>query len=656
MDLKLQKQKRELTIPVTAINVDKRTVEVAFCSEIPVSRIIDDELYYEILLCGEENVDLTRLNNGRGGPVLFNHDRDKLLGRVLSARMDSDKVGRATLQISSAGLGNTMWTMIEEGILNSISIGYNIYDYRMDGNNIIVTNYEIYEISLVTVPADDTVGIGRSLGGNPDTAMRDLLENELEEAHEDESLNSNEQTNLEERLMEEQEGMEETRLDNEAYDIKETLKVDNDENGGVTNIELSDGELEEMLSKRPDLLAKLQNKGVEPSTLESKDPVEVEDVRAVGDFSDADGEAEHPEDMEDESEKAEQERKRELTAIGKVLNKDVTDAITKGISVAEFKRQLNENKNNPQVKENKMEKSVINGLIRAAAEGKPFEGQRIEVPVNQLRATSTAAATGGALVKEVYVDSYIDVLRANSVFAQLPIQTYSGLEGEGNLVLPKLSSDFTAMFDFIAEGANSPEVDANYEKLILKPRTFSGSVPLTRTLIKSADTAERFTQDAMVRGAGLKLEKEILAQIVSTAPSDTLTAAITQEDVQNSLGKLAAANVRIENVVAIVHPSTAAILRSTIVSGNTAAKFMIEGYRFEAYLCDSVKVIESTQVDAGQIVFGDFSNVVLASWGGLTVDRDDTTLRASQGIVLRTFAYIDHAIAHEEAFLVLKLA
>lgn len=35
---------------------------------------------------------------------------------------------------------------------------------------------------------------------------------------------------------------------------------------------------------------------------------------------------------------------------------------------------------------------------------------------------------------------------------------------------------------------------------------------------------------------------------------------------------------------------------------------------------------------------------------------DDTTLRASQGIVLRTFAWIDHAVAHEEAFLVLKLA
>ncbi|HEM8717976.1 TPA: phage major capsid protein [Enterobacter hormaechei] len=640
MELNLKNQKREQTVPVTAIDVDKRTIEVAFATETPVCRVLEGEQYNEILLCDESSVDRTRINNK--GAVLFNHDRDKLLGVVESTSIDADRVCRATLRISNVGLGNTMWSMIQEGILSHISVGYNINDYRIEaGNNIVVTRWEPSEISLVTVPADIHAGIGRSAGRDDDFAE------ELEEAHEDDSLNSSNETSEEERLMEEQEGMEETRLDNKSYDIKETLEVDNDENGGVANIELSDGELEEMLSKRPDLLAKLQNKGEEPETLNSNDPVETEDTRTA---SNADGEAIHQED------EAEQERKRELTSIGSVLNVDVSEAIAKGISVSDFKRSLNTNIKTPNVKDNKMEKSVINGLIRQAAEGKPFEGARIEVPVNQLRATSTAPATGGALVKEVYVDSYIDVLRANSVFAQLPIQTFSGLEGEGNLVLPKLSSDFTAMFDFIDEGADSPLVDANFEKLVLKPKTFSGSVPITRTLIKSADTAERYVQDAMVRGAGLKLEKEILAQIVTAAPSKTLTAAITQADVQAALGQLAAANVRIDNVVAIVHPSTAAVLRSTLVGSNTAAKYMIEGYRFEAYLCDSVRVIESTQVAAGSIIFGDFSNVVLASWGGLTVDRDDTTLRASQGIVLRTFAFIDHSISHEEAFLVVKLA
>ncbi|EAY3776982.1 hypothetical protein FGS41_24815, partial [Salmonella enterica] len=173
--------------------------------------------------------------------------------------------------------------------------------------------------------------------------MRDVLEDELEEAHEDESLNSTEDTNDEERIMEEQEGMEETRLDNESYDIKETLIVDNDENGGVANIELSDGELEELVSKRPDLLKKLQA-GIEPDQINSTDPVEVEDKRDVGEFTDADGKAEHPEDMEDEAEK---ERKRELTSIGQVLKVDVSEAIANGISVSDFKRSLNTNNKTP---------------------------------------------------------------------------------------------------------------------------------------------------------------------------------------------------------------------------------------------------------------------------------------------------------------------
>ncbi|EGE4161703.1 phage major capsid protein [Shigella sonnei] len=597
MKLNLKNQKREAE--VQKIDSDSRVISVAFATETPVSRIIDDELYYEILVCDDNSVDRDRINNR--GAVLFNHDHNKLLGVVLRTSIDADRVCRADIKISSTGLGNTMWDLIQEGILSHVSVGYNVYDYRMEGNNIIVTDWEPHEISLVAVPADLHSGIGRAMSCGDDK-LRNVLEDELLEAHEDERI-----VDIPE------EGMEETRLDEEAYDIKEVLTVDNDENGGVADIMLSDGELEEMISKRPELLAKLQSKSPEEESINKDDPLEDEE-RAVGEFSDADGKAEHPEEMQTDLEK-EEERKRELTAIGSVLNIDVSNAIERGISVKEFKRSLNNINTTPNVKENQMEnKSVIKTLIRQAAEGVVYDGKRHEVPVQQLvRATSTTVG-GGALVKEVYIDSYIDVLRANSIFAQLPIQTYSGLEGEGNLVLPKLASDFTNMFSFIAEGADSPEVDASYEKLVLKPRTFSGSVPLTRTLIKSAETAERFTQDAMVRGAGLKLEREILKQIVTTVPHKDLVAAITQKDVQDALGQLAAANVRIEQVVAVVHPSTAAVLRSTLVGDNTAAKYMIEGYRYEAYLCDSVRVIESTQVEAGKIVFGDFSNVVLASW------------------------------------------
>lgn len=590
MKLKKKQQKRELTVPTIAINNDNRTVEVAFCSETPVERFIDGVTYNEILLCGTENVDLRRLNNN--GAVLFNHDRDALIGAVEAAHIDSDRVGRATLRISNTA--NDEWEMIQEGILTHISIGYNIKDYRVDGNNIYVTSFEVYEISLVTVPADIACGVGRSM---------------------------DEQNNMDDENINDSEIIEEETTNESEQSSDEVEESSNDESTDVTETE----DDEESLNN---------------NTVSEDETLNTEDVAT----------------RELHNTKSIDPRIRELEAIGSVLNIDVSDAIEKGISVSDFKRQLNENKNNPNVKENnKMDKSVIQGLIRAAAEGKAFEGAPIEVPASQLvRATGVAVGTGvtaggASLVKDQLQDSYIDVLRANSVLGQLPIQTYTGLEGDGTLSIPKLSSDFTNMFDIIAEGANSPSVDAAFTKITLAPQTFSGSVPLTRTLIKSAATAEKFVQDAMVKGAALKLEKLIMDSVVAAAAS-TPVDAITADDVKAALGSLAAANVAMENVVAIVHPSTAAVLRSTLDGSNTAAKYLLEGYMGDQILVGSVRVIESTQVDADQIVFGDFSNVVIASWGGLTVDRDDTTLRASQGVVLRTFAYIDWEVAHAEAF------
>ncbi|MNE95377.1 Phage capsid family protein [compost metagenome] len=97
-------------------------------------------------------------------------------------------------------------------------------------------------------------------------------------------------------------------------------------------------------------------------------------------------------------------------------------------------------------------------------------------------------------------------------------------------------------------------------------------------------------------------------------------------------------------------------MRTTLDGSNTAAKYLLQGYMGDGILADSVRIVESTQVAAGTIVFGDWSNIVMAQWGSVTMDRDDTTQRNSMGIVLRTFSFQAHALAHDEAFLVLNLA
>ncbi|CZV81385.1 phage prohead protease%2C HK97 family [Enterobacter cloacae] len=610
--MKIKNQTRELTLP-TAINSDNRTVEVAFCSETPVAREIEGKLYNEVLLCNPENVDLSRLNNS--GAVLFNHDRDHLIGKVLAARIDSDKVGRAVLQISNAS--EKEWEQINEGVLTHISFGYTVNDYRIEGNIIYVTHFTPYEISLVTVPADVSAGVGRSLINNNDDNQKDMI---MEDEKEIEST--------EPEINDESEVVS-TELESEE-EVEESLEEEITE---TEEVRMSDEELLEQISNRPDLLERMINK------------IEVEETREEVQESTANSESEDSTD--------EVERKRELESIGVVLNIDVSEAIENGISVEDFKRTLNTKTNPNHDKEIKMDKSVLNGLIRSLSEGN-FAG-KTEIPASDFVRTSTTVG-GAALVKEVYADSYIDVLRAQSVFANLPVQVYSNLEGEGNLVLPKLSSDFTDNFGYVTEGAPSPSYNAAFEKITLKPEIFTGSVELTRTLIKSASTAEQYIQDAMVKGAALKLERLILTDVVAAAPEVTLTAAITKQDVISALATLAAANVRIENVVAIVHPTTAAVLRTTLDGSNTAAKYLLQGYMGDGILADSVRIVESTQVAAGAIVFGDWSNIVMAQWGSVTMDRDDTTQRNSMGIVLRTFSFQAHALAHDEAFLVLKLA
>lgn len=599
--MKLKNQTRELTLPA-AINSDNRTVEVAFCSETPVAREIEGKLYNEVLLCNPENVDLSRLNNS--GAVLFNHDRDHLIGKVLAARIDSDKVGRAVLQISNAS--EKEWEQINEGVLTHISFGYTVNDYRIEGNIIYVTHFTPYEVSLVTVPADVSAGVGRSLINNNDDNQKDMImedENEIESTEQDES-------------------------EQESTEVESTEQDESE-----VEVSISDEELLALIANRPDLLEKMINKS------------EVEEQREEVQESTDDSE------VEDSTEEV--ERKRELESIGVVLNIDVSEAIEKGISVQDFKRTLNTKTNPNHDKEIKMEKSVLNSLIRSLSEGN-FAG-KTEIPAGDFVRTSTTVG-GAALVKEVYADSYIDVLRAQSVFATLPVQVFANLEGEGNLVLPKLSADFTDNFGYVTEGAPSPSYNAAFEKVTLKPEIFTGSVELTRTLIKSASTAEQYIQDAMVKGAALKLERLILADVVDKAPEVTLTAALTKTDIINALAQLAAANVRVENVVAIVHPTTAAVLRTTLDGSNTSAKYLLQGYMGDGILADSVRVIESTQVAAGSIVFGDWSNIIMAQWGSVTMDRDDTTQRNSMGIVLRTFSFQAHALAHEEAFLVLNLA
>jgi HK97 family phage major capsid protein/HK97 family phage prohead protease len=144
-----------------AINADDRTVEIAFSSEMPVERYFGNE----ILDHESSSVRLGRLNNG--GAVLVEHDRRDQVGVVVKASIDGDRVGRATIRFGKSPRAQEIFQDVKDGIRRLVSVGYRIHRQETTNQSgglesVRVTDWEPYELSLVSIPADDSVGVGRS--------------------------------------------------------------------------------------------------------------------------------------------------------------------------------------------------------------------------------------------------------------------------------------------------------------------------------------------------------------------------------------------------------------------------------------------------------------------------------------------------------------
>ena len=133
-------------------------MEFSFSSEYPVERAF----CMEVLSHEDGAADLGRLNDG--APLLFNHDMDRPIGVVERAYLDKDKKkGYSRVRFSRNSFAQEILTDVKEGIMRNISVGYRIKEMEERNNEFVATNWEPYELSVVAVPADSSIGVGRSL-------------------------------------------------------------------------------------------------------------------------------------------------------------------------------------------------------------------------------------------------------------------------------------------------------------------------------------------------------------------------------------------------------------------------------------------------------------------------------------------------------------
>lgn len=184
-------QYRTLFFERAAVNSESRTVDLSFSSEQIVTRYDWwGDNWNEVLGHEPGNCDMARLSEI--GVLLFNHNANMPIGQVMNPRMDDkERKCTASVRFDADPESDTIFQKVQNGTLKGVSVGYRVQVWeevkanqkstcgRFTGPCSIARKWEPYEVSIVSVPADASVGVGRSIDAQ---GMREMVKPIVEEA------------------------------------------------------------------------------------------------------------------------------------------------------------------------------------------------------------------------------------------------------------------------------------------------------------------------------------------------------------------------------------------------------------------------------------------------------------------------------------------
>ncbi|HBM8694142.1 phage major capsid protein [Escherichia coli] len=646
---------------------DQYEFEIAFSSEQPYQRQFWDEQNQEMVVLDEilvhtpEAVDLSRLNNN--APLLFNHNFDNHIGVVCNARIDADNVGRALVKFSKHGtLANDIRNKVIEGTMEKISVGYDIKEYHIDytKGQLIVTKWIPHEVSWVSVPADDTVGLNRSL--NTITvnleAKRDMTKEQIEEIKEEQEPAQVEETPVEE---------------NKEPEVEETQERQVEENEEDENLE--DGKDAE------------HPESVDDDSSTVREAEEVKEEREAAPVEE--------EKIEEVAERSEEDE-LEIREIARELNID-DEELKRALAIKDMTpeafrtKALNkiataQRNNEQQIKDSKMEKTFdLNNVIRSLVDGEALgaheaefsamaatatmqrgraaRGGSVFVPTAAMRAAAdgnTKATLTAVTDEKLLNDSYVAMLLPESVLGRLGVKVLSGLTSP--TAIPKMTASSVESFGFVDENGAAPEGKAEFANVKMAPKTFAGGNPISRASLKTVPGIATLITDHINQAVRIKLEQLILSdkenargpagvikQLVDAGRVEK-KAAFSYKDFLKEIAKLTDAGVPAQAIKFAMSGATAAELESTL-KDNGVSGYIIENGKLAGY-----DVVTSGVIPVDHIVLGSFDAITIGEWGGLELDIDDTTYRAQSAIVPRIWVDLDYVVTQPEALKVLHIS
>jgi HK97 family phage major capsid protein len=170
--LKTRPQYRHFQLDRDALDVEARTVSLAFSSEQPYERYFGTE----VLDHASQSIRLGRLLNG--GPLLVDHDPTDHIGVIEEVQIGADRVGRAVVRFGRSERAQEVFQDVQDGIRRHISVGYLVHQLQQeksgDAEIMRAVDWEPLEVSIVSVPADPSVGFGRAADLEIDTEIRSI--------------------------------------------------------------------------------------------------------------------------------------------------------------------------------------------------------------------------------------------------------------------------------------------------------------------------------------------------------------------------------------------------------------------------------------------------------------------------------------------------
>ena len=571
---------------------DERTLEFSFSSELPVARWFGDE----VLDHSPEAVNLSRLNDG--APVLFNHDPDRVIGVVERAWVDGEKRrGMARVRFSRNEFAQQVVADINDGILRNVSVGYAIGEAENRGESIVATEWSPHEVSVVSIPADPTVGIGRSLGaGAPALATPTPSPTSME----DNTPN-----------------IEEVRA---AAMAEERARV-----SSITTLCREHG----LEDKAPDLI----ERGI--SEAEANKLALVELAKRAKQPAQHAAATQRIQPIAGSPDIGMTEREVQSYSFVRMINAAANPADRSAQEAAAFEIEAS----------------------RAAAAKRGKEVRGFMVPHDVLRRdllAGTASAGGNMIGTDFRPESFIDLLRNQMVLDRAGITTLTGLTGP--VAIPKQTASATAYW--VAESGAPTESQQTIEQINMTPKTVAAFTDFSRRLmIQSSMDVEQFVRNDLARVLALELDRVGLYGLGNTNQpqgvryvtgintEDFGANAPTYIELVSMESKVADDNADVGSMAYLTTPLLLGGMKTTEKAANTAQFVYEPGGTVNGY-----PVFRSKQVISNDVWFGVWSQLMLGLFSGLDIMVDPYTGSTSGTVRVVAMQDADYAVRYAESF------